>query len=107
MSDNGFQKENTTFAVCSSLNTFCLPRALLLRHMKLAHAPLVRVLQTAFTDIVQKRVWMKMCLRSLIRTILLEFVSAAVFQRNSIMRKDTVCHVLTIKTKISLHSKLN
>ena len=72
-----------------------------------AHAALVRVLRTAFMRKVQKRVRMKKCLRSLIRTILLEFVSAAVFRRNSIMRKDSVCHVRTTNTKIRLHSKLN
>ena len=47
-----------------------------------AHAALVRVLQIAFAHIVQKRVRMKMSLRSLIKTLLLEFVSAAVFWRN-------------------------
>ena len=61
-----------------------------------ANVTLVCVLRTACTCIVQKRVRMKTCLLSLVRTILLEFVSAAVFRRHCILRKDTVCHVQQI-----------
>ena len=39
--------------------------------------------------------------------IILEFVSAAVFRRNNIVRKNTVCHKRTTNTKIRLYSMLN
>ena len=94
----GYRKKSPHSQVCSSYKIGLLCSA---------HAALVRVLRTAFTRIVQKRIRMKTSLRSLIRTILLEFVSAAVFRRNSIVRKDSVCHVRTTNTKIRLHFKLN
>ena len=85
----GYRKKSPHSHVCSSCKIGLLCSA---------DVALVQVLRTAFTRLVQKRVRLKTCLRSLIR---------AVFRRNSIMRKDTVCHVRTTNTKIRLHSKLN
>ena len=97
-----FQKENTTFAGLQFFKHILFTSCFVIGPS--VHTVLVRVLRTAFTRIVQRQVWMETCLCSLIKTILLEIVSAAVFRPNSIVRKDTVCQVRTTNTKIRLRS---
>ena len=68
-----------------------------------------RAAANRITRIVQKRVRMKMSAQPYqidCVLIILEFVGAAVFRENSILRKFTVCHVRIITSKIRLRQKI-
>ena len=89
-------RKNTTFADLQ-----------LIKHILFNSCFVIETVSTCTVNRIYSYSAMETCLRSLIRTILLEFVSVAVFRRNSIVRKDTVCQVRTTNTKIRLRSKLN
>ena len=68
-----------------------------------------RAAANRITLIVQKRVRMKISAQPYqidCVLIILEFVGAAVFRENSIVRKFTVCHVRIITSKIRLRQKI-